>query len=325
MNSVSQALAPVVVTLALGILAGWRGLFDAGEAAAINRMVLRFCLPLALFAGIMNMSREAVLSSGPLAMLILFGMLGGYGAALLLAWRVAGRGLTASVLQALAIGNPSVPFIGTVVLGTIVGPTSALPISLASLTINIVLVPATLLLLAADPDRDDAARDGVADGIRPTPAPAGAPGLGSHLRHALGEPVVWAPVLALLLVLCGLRMPHALLPNFTLLGQATGGVALFAAGVILFLNRPSLDRAVVASVLARNVLVPCAVWGVALGAGVGQAVLREAVVTMSMPTASMVVILASRVDRGQREASSVLFFSTVLSVATMAVFIVATG
>lgn len=52
----------------------------------------------------------------------------------------------------------------------------------------------------------------------------------NSIKNALMQPVVWAPILAFILLLIGLDMPKFLKGSFILLGQATGGVALFAVG-----------------------------------------------------------------------------------------------
>jgi predicted permease len=77
-ETIIGALLPVVVTLLLGFVAGWHQDFDSAHALILNRMVMLYALPLALFAGMVGISRDQVLSQGPLALAILIGMGGGY-------------------------------------------------------------------------------------------------------------------------------------------------------------------------------------------------------------------------------------------------------
>ena len=51
-----------MVTILLGILAGWDEDFTGEQASVLTRMVLRYALPLNLFAGITGMSSVEVLS-----------------------------------------------------------------------------------------------------------------------------------------------------------------------------------------------------------------------------------------------------------------------
>ena len=71
-------LLPIVVTLLLGFVAGWHHDFDTRQASVLNSMVMLYALPLSLFAGMVGISRDQVLSQGPLAFAILLGMAGGY-------------------------------------------------------------------------------------------------------------------------------------------------------------------------------------------------------------------------------------------------------
>jgi hypothetical protein len=84
------------------------------------------------------------------------------------------------------------------------------------------------------------------------------------------------------------RCPESLL----LLGKATGGVALFASGIVLFSRRVALSLATDISVLGRNIIVP-AVTRVFLLLVVGftPETTREVVLTMAIPTASICVIV----------------------------------
>jgi malonate transporter and related proteins len=219
-----------------------------------------------------------------------------------------GRDLMGSSLQALAIGGPAVPFIGVPVLSPLFAA-STIPISVASLVMNLIEVPVTLILLSAGTGANKVAAGG------------GAPTFASHLVHALREPVVWVPLLALVLVLVGVKPWRPIQESLFLLGQSTGGVALFASGIILFSRRVALSLPTGISVFTRNIIVPAAAWGLLLAARVAPETTREAVLTLAMPTASLCVILAVQYQTAEQEMASTLFFSTILSVVTMGAFI----
>jgi malonate transporter and related proteins len=209
---------------------------------------------------------------------------------------------------------------------------------------NIIQVPVTLVLLsiAAAPAQDErvtaspgakpagAAAQAVTaaapPGTRSGPGPVSGRrlGLGRHVLAAVKEPVVWMPVAGLVLVLAGVGLPASLVASFKLLGAATGGVALFASGIILYAQRVMVNRAVVAIVAGRNLIVPGVLWAVLAAVGMSHVLLREAVLTMAIPVASIVVILAVQYKQAQREMASSLFFSTVLSIVTLGAFIALT-
>ncbi len=122
-STIVSALLPVVVTLVLGYVAGWHRDFDGKHAAILNRMVM----PLNLFAGMIGhgghvrdrlRGRAIHLWTGPDDLLP-----PGAGD-----WRPGGPVL-------------SPPF----------GTASTIPISVASLVMNLIEVPVTLILLSAGP------------------------------------------------------------------------------------------------------------------------------------------------------------------------------
>jgi malonate transporter and related proteins len=163
-----------------------------------------------------------------------------------------------------------------------------------------------------------------AAGPSPT-APAAASGsLGQHVRSAVTAPVVWAPVLALVLVVAGVPLPEVLVNAMKLLGSATTGVALFATGIVLFAQRITVSRFVAGAVAARNVVVPALLWVILAAIGMAHTDLRLAVLANALPAPVAAVIFAVQYRQGQREMASVVLFSSVGSLLTLAAFIALT-
>ncbi|MBV8401468.1 MAG: AEC family transporter [Acetobacteraceae bacterium] len=313
-TTIISALLPIVITLLFGFFAGWHHDFDRKQAAVLNRMVMLYALPLVLFAGMVGTPRSEIIAQVPLALAILLGMVVPYAIAFVIAHYLFRRDLMTASLEAITIGGPAVPFVGIPVLGQLFGEAaSAVPIAIAGLVMNLIQVPATLMLLSAGM----AARNAAAGG-RPPP-------LMSHVRHALREPVVWGPILALILILGGVHFPKLLQDSFFLLGRATGGVALFASGIVLYSYRVKFDLPVGVSVLARNIVVPAVIWAVVSLAGFTPHMMRESVLTLAIPTAAIATILAVQYQAAEQEMASTLFFSTIFSIITMGGFIWLTG
>jgi malonate transporter len=303
------ALLPIVITLLLGFIAGWHQDFNANQATILNRMVMLYALPLALFSGMVGVPREQVLSQAPLVLGILAGMAGGYAVVFLVSRYFFRRDLAAATLQALAISGPSVPVVGVAVLGRLFGATGVVPTSAGSLVMNLILIPASLLLLSVGAAQKETA---LIAARRPLTEP---------VADAVREPVVWAPLLALAMVLFNVHFPKIVESSFLLLGHSTGGVALFASGIVLYSRRVALDLKVSISVLARNIVIPGVMWGLMVLVGMNGQAMREVVLTLAIPTASIIVIFAVQYHAAEQEMASTLFFSTIFSVATMGGFI----
>jgi malonate transporter len=360
MNAVIGALLPLIVTLALGFFAAWRHQFTSEQALVLNRMVLLYALPLLLFAGTVTIKRGTLTGSLALAAVIIAAMVGAYLVTFLVVRLALHRPLGVSALTALAIGGPAVPFAGVVVLGYLYGPSvSAVPVAVGALVFNVIEVPVTLVLLSVaagssaaasgTPPRVTAPAEMVpalvpahaggagekASAMRVQPADASRAGppaahsaasgsLRQHVLSAVEQPVVVAPILALLLVVAGIEFPPALLNATKLLGSATTGVALFASGIVLYAQRITVSRFVLGAVAMRNVVVPALLWVILAAIGLSHTDLRLAVLANALPAPVAAVIFAVQYRQGQREMASVVLFSSVFSLLSLAAFITLT-
>ena len=308
-TTIFSALLPIVLTLLLGVLAAWHNDFDQKQAAVLNRMVMAYALPLVLFASIAATPRDQLEGDMTLISIVAGCLLAGYVVPLLIAHYIVGRDLMTSTLQALVIGGPSVAFVGLPVLGYLFGPTKAtIPVVVSALVLTMVQVPASLILLSSA-----AARRGDKSGPPQT--------ILSNVVSAIQQPMVWAPAIAVVMLILGISVPEPIRQSMNLLGHATSGVALFASGVILYSQRVSLSLPTIISTLARNILMPALVWALVAALGVNPEIGREVVLTVAIPAAVICVILAVQFRVAEQEMASTLFLSNVLSLPTMGAFI----
>ena len=325
--SIAGALLPIAVTFLLGFVGAWRGDFKREHASVLNTLVLTYALPLMLFAGTLSTSRASLGQGVPLLIFSCVAVVGMYGVVFLLSRVVFAVSTSTSALAALTASSPAVPFMGPAILGHFFGQTSVVPIAIASLVINLTVVPATLLLLGLDPvsgtgrgnDRAGQGDHYVASRRTVLSAVVG------KLAETIRKPLVWAPVVAFATVLSGVAVPSLLLNALLLLGHATGGVSLFAAGIVLATNRVSVSSPVLLLVLLKNVVQPALVLGGLRWLGHGDPLLSEAVLTMAIPAMPIVAMLALQYRVAEAMAASSLFFSVIGSVITLAVFIILTS
>ncbi len=313
-DTIIAALLPIVITLLLGMVAGWHKDFEPGQAALLNRTVMLYALPMSLFSGMVQTPRQELLSDLWLFFLVAVVMVGGFFLTFFVIRNIFKRPQGVAVLQALAISGPAVPFVGVPVLGYLYGAQSSIVVAVAGILMNLIQVPFCLVILAMAQSEGNAGQNGHKQAD-----------LGRHIRTAVKEPVVWAPFLALIFILLNIHFPKALSDALTLLGKATGGVALFASGIVLFSQKVTLSKAVAVSVLCRNIVVPLILLMLALLLNIPKMQATEAVIAMAIPVASITVILAVQFKTAEREMASTLFLSTLLSVVTMGGFIALTA
>ena len=84
LDTVLGAVLPMVVAFLLGFVAAWRGDFGPRDASPLNRMVLVYAVPLALFAGTVTTSRGELSQVIPLVIALCVAIIGLYGAVFLL-------------------------------------------------------------------------------------------------------------------------------------------------------------------------------------------------------------------------------------------------
>ena len=83
-STILGALLPMLVTFLLGFFAAWRRDFGPNDASTLNRMVLVYAVPLALFAGTVTTSRAALVQDVSLVIALCAAIISLYGAVFLL-------------------------------------------------------------------------------------------------------------------------------------------------------------------------------------------------------------------------------------------------
>src|ERR1700740_877677 len=293
LNTVLGALLPMVVTFLLGFVAAWHHDLGRNDASILNRMVLLYAVPLALFAGTVTTSRTALSQDIPLVIALCLAIIGLYGAVFLLSRIVLCFPTSISALHALTASAPAVPFVGPAVLGDLFGGLSAIPIALGSLVINLTVVPITILLLALnstgrEPTENSPAAQG---GEQSESSPRSYVSVfAAKLVETVKEPIVWAPVIAFVIVLIGLHISQVIVHSLSLLGRGSGGVALFACGIVLASGKIKVTWQILFFVFLKNVIQPALVLGGLRWLGYGIPVVSEAVLTTAIPTMPIVIL-----------------------------------
>ena len=325
LETILGALLPMVVTFLLGFVAAWRRDFGPKDGAILNRMVLRYAVPLMLFAGTVRTPRAELSQDLPLLIALAVAIVGLYGAVLLLSRFTFHKRMSTSALAALTASAPAVPF--SAVLGYLFGGPGAVPIAMASLVVNVMVVPVTILLLTLDTAGEDSqgkcpAKDG--EHLASPPAPCGS-ALAAKLAETAKEPIVWMPVLAFVIVLSGAGIPQLIVHSLSMPGHATGGIALFGSGIVLASGPIKVSWYVLFIVLLKNIVQPALVLGGLRWLDYCNPIVSQAVLTTAIPAMPMVIMIAVQYRAAEAETASAVFLSVIGSVITMGVFIALTS
>lgn len=136
--------------------------------------------------------------------------------------------------------------------------------------------------------------------------------------NALKEPVVWSPLVAVLLVILGVHVPSQLDPCFELIAKANSGVAVLAAGMALATVKFSLGAETIWNTFFRLILTPAVILAAGLIFGMGADVDKLAMLVMAvaLPPAFSGIIISARYNIYVREGASSVAVSTVGFAAT---------
>jgi predicted permease len=147
------------------------------------------------------------------------------------------------------------------------------------------------------------------------------PGIGAIIIHTLKQPVVWAPLTGLILVLLGVKLPNLMTESLKLIGDISGGLALFTLGILLSLLTPRVDLEVVVVVILKNLVMPALVVALALMFKLDPTLAKGAVIIAACPAATMGAMLSSQFGIAQDKIPGQILASNVVAIVTMAMWI----
>ena len=135
---------------------------------------------------------------------------------------------------------------------------------------------------------------------------------------AIKKPVAAAPLLAVLFVLTGLRIPNSWDPTFDLIAKANAGVAVLAAGVALSTVKFAVNKEVVWNTFYRLFLTPAIIVAFAYIIGMGFEPHKISMLALAtgLPPAFSGIIISSRFKIYVKEGASTVAVSTVVFAAS---------
>ncbi len=136
--------------------------------------------------------------------------------------------------------------------------------------------------------------------------------------NAIKQPVAAAPLVAVILVLFGIKVPASFAPSFDLIAKANSGVAVLAAGLSLSTVKFSIDKESLWNTFYRLILTPAIIVLAAYLCGMGSDPTKISMLCMAtaLPPAFSGIIISSRYNIYVKEGASSVAISTVAFAAT---------
>lgn len=294
-NILFNDVIPIFVVMALGYAGAKCHSFTPDQTQGLNKVVLNFALPAALFASITRASRDMIFDDLKLTVISVLGVTVLFLVAFFICWKVWRHTISEAAVCALIAGSPSIGFLGFAVLDPIYGATTAtgLVIAIVAIVVNAVTIPIGFYLLNLGLPKSE----------------TGGGSLGAII-NAVKQPVVWSPVFAVVLVLCGLKLPEAFYPSFELIAKANSGVAVFAAGLALATVPFGISAEIIWNTVFRLFLSPLAICIAGALWGMETESLSMLVMACCMPPAFSGIIISSRYNIYVKDGASSLALST---------------
>ena len=292
-------ILPIFVIMFLGYMAGKEGVFKTEDSKVLNKLVLTYALPAALFVSIVKADSAMLFDDLKLTIVSLVVITGMFLWAYFSCYKFFKHTKSEAAVCALISGSPTIGFLGFAVLEPIYGATATtgLVVAIVSIVVNAINIPIGLALMNSG---NGAAEKGTKKS--------------NPVIDSLKEPVCWAPILAVILVLLDIKFPVMLDPNFELIAKANSGVAVFAAGLTLSGMKFQLDKEVVYNTIQKLVLMPAALLIVGMLFHMEGDKLQMMVLAGALPPAFSGIIIGNQNQLYERTGTSSLAFSILLFV-----------
>jgi malonate transporter and related proteins len=306
-----NSLLPIFAVMALGYFAGWVRDIDNQHVGELNALVMDFALPASLFVATATTPWVTLLAQWPLLLTLAVSMLALYALSYWMQRRLFALGSSEASVQALTISFPNYAAAGLPLIAAVFAPSRTIYVALAVASGSILLSPLTLAILEANKSSAGGSK--------------GSSVVFRAVGRSLLNPVVLSPIIGIAVAFLRIPLSDAIREAFVLIGQATGGVALFLTGLILFSQPLLLNRNVISGALLKNVAQPLFVAGLVLLLPMQKDTARAAILLTALPSGFFGVLFGLRYGVESHEAGSTLIVSTILSALTLAAALILTA
>ena len=302
------ALVPILFGLSLGYFAGVRKTVDNINVGALMAFVMNFALPCALFLVIVKVPRMVLWNQGRTIVVLVVTYMLVFGATYFYSRKVLRQSSSDASVLSMTVSFPNITAVGIPLLDAVYGSQTGILIAVSLAVGSLTISPIGLAIL------EDATPSGHARSpfLRWSRA----------FLRAAKRPVVWAPAAGLLAVLCNVGLPAYAQRSLNVMGTATAGGALFLTGLIISAQRFSLNVSVLLCGLAKNAVQPAICLALALVFGMPVETLRWVVLIAAVPSGFFGIVFGKGFNVTPRSASSSLAFSYLLSLISLAGWIV---
>lgn len=311
-----NALAPIFVIMLLGFYAGKAGMVDNKNVSLLNIFVMDFALPAALFSATVQTPWAGIVQQLPLILVLVLAMWIVYAAIYFISTRLFHKSPQDAAVLTLTVALPNYAALGLPILGSVLGEgaSTSLSVAVSIACGSVLMTPFCLLTLEREKAR--AAGDGASAGIGMLPV---------LMWRSVTKPIVWGPLLGVVLSGLGVSMPGMVLSAIKPLGLAATAGALFLTGVILSARQLKINGVVVVSSITTMLIQPFIAWGLVIAFGISGQVAITAILMVALSAGFFGVVFGNRFGVQSPDAEATLLISSLLCIITLPLFITLTA
>jgi malonate transporter len=306
---IAEALIPVFFVMFLGYFAGARRIIDNQQVASLTVLVMTFALPAALFVGVAQTSRSGLEENGKLVLVLVISMLVIFGITFALNHYIFRMSPGENAVQSLSVGFPNFAAVGLPLLGSVMGPGSAISAAVSLAAGSVFISPLALAVLETR---------GKAAGSSSHP-------ITTALFHSVSKPVAIALVAGLVVAFLGIHLNEVVSHALNLIGATAAGLACFVTGLVLSAQPLRLDATVGVGVLIKNIILPLVAYAIALALGMSGEIVREAILLTAIPAGFFGILFGLNYGVRSQTMGSTLTLSYLVSVITLTAAILLTS
>ncbi|SWD81412.1 AEC family transporter [Klebsiella pneumoniae] len=307
-----HALAPIFVIMLLGFWAGKAGMVDNKNVSLLNIFVMDFALPATLFSATVQTPWAGIVAQSPLVLVLTGAMWITYAAIYFLATSVFKRTPQDAAVLTLTVALPNYAALGLPILGSVLGEgaSTSLSVAVSIACGSVLMTPFCLLILEREKARAAGENSGSTLAMLPV-----------LMWRSVKKPILWGPLLGVVLSAIGIKMPDLLLASIKPLGLAATAAALFLTGVILSARKLQLNALIATSTIVKLLVQPFIAWGLVMLLGLHGSIAITAILMIALAAGFFGVVFGNRFGVQSPDAEAVLLLSSVLCILSLPLFI----
>lgn len=294
-----EILFPIFFLIFLGWISGRKQIVHIDSSKGLASMIMLYGLPALLLKSTLGLDPKVLLDKGQL-FTWLIGYCSIFFITLFVYKFILKKEPREGILGAFTTTFPNTAFMGIPIVIKIFGNGGYGAIVVSSLVVSVTIIPLTLVLM--DISSGDKKLSPV-DILK-------------VIGKALIKPLVLAPIIGLIVVLTGMKVPKLILDTLTLVGDPTPALSLFTLGLTMSAFRISISKDIISIVILKNLIFTIIVTLLAMAFGLKGDILKETIILASLPSATTCSTLAINYDTYVLETTSATMIATLLSIIT---------